>query len=132
MWSAFQSKYLPASPAITLVGHELHTTTTEGSGRTSVKAVVDLDGDQYRLQGQGDGPVEAFVNALRSEWGIGFDVVDYSEHAIGRGADARAVAYVESIADSGEARWGVGLDLNIATATLLAVLSAFERQVRQP
>ena len=57
-------------------------------------------------------------------------MVDYSEHAIGRGADARAVAYVESIASPGTLRWGVGVDSNITTASLLAVLAAFERQAR--
>ena len=59
-----------------------------------------------------------------------FDVVDYAEHAMGRGADATAVAYVESSRADGEIRWGIGTDPNITTASLRAVLSAFERQHR--
>jgi 2-isopropylmalate synthase len=72
--------------------------------------------------------VEAFVNALRQQFNQVFDVVDYSEHAIGSGADARAVAYVESSGDDGLLKWGIGVDSNITTASLLAVLAAFERQ----
>ena len=79
------------------------------------------------VTGEGDGPVEAFVSALLSQWPGDFDVLDYTEHAIGRGADAQAVAYVESAAGS-ETRWGIGTDPNITTASLKAVLSAFERQ----
>ena len=59
---------------------------------------------------------------------MAFDVHDYTEHAIGSGADAQAVAYVESSGDSAALRWGVGVDSNITTASLLAVLAAFERQ----
>ena len=73
--------------------------------------------------------VEAFVEALRREWDSSFDVVDYSEHAIGRGADASAVAYVESVSSAGSLRWGVGINSSITTASLLAVLAAYERQL---
>ena len=86
-----------------------------------------MEGTPITVRGEGDGPVEAFVNALRAEFPGEFDVVDYTEHAIGRGADAKAVAYVESATDS-EVRWGIGIDPNITTASLRAVLSAFERQ----
>jgi 2-isopropylmalate synthase len=82
------------------------------------------------IAGEGDGPVEAFVNALRSRFEVYFDVVDYSEHAVGGGADAKAVAYVETSGETGMLRWGIGVDSNITTASLLAVLAAFERQQR--
>jgi len=57
-------------------------------------------------------------------------VLDYSEHAIGRGADAQAVAYVETSGASGDIRWGIGHDPNITTATFKAVLGALERHHR--
>ena len=66
--------------------------------------------------------------SLRSRFDTPFDVVDYSEHAIGSGADAKAVAYVESSGERGTLKWGIGVDSNITTASLLAVLAAFERQ----
>ena len=59
-----------------------------------------------------------------------FDVLDYAEHAIGKGADAQAAAYVETVAGGATTRWGLGTDPNITTASLRAVLSAFERQRR--
>mgnify|MGYP003693877879 CR=1 FL=1 len=58
------------------------------------------------------------------------DVVDYAEHALGQGADATAVAYVETIARDGSLWWGVGTHPNIITASLRAVLSALARQPR--
>jgi len=127
MWDAFSTEYLPETPHMRLRSHELHTSTTDGAGRTRLSAQVDVDGTSITLTGEGDGPVEAFVTALRTEWDVAFDVLDYSEHAIGRGADAQAVAYVES-ATGTSTKWGIGTDPNITTASLRAVLSAFERQ----
>jgi 2-isopropylmalate synthase len=89
-----------------------------------------VEGEDITVTGEGDGPVEAFVNALCAQWDVVFDVHDYSEHAIGGGADAKAVAYVESSGKDGTLRWGIGVDSNITTASLLAVLAAFERQRR--
>jgi 2-isopropylmalate synthase len=127
MWEQFSNEYLNEQPRFSLRSHELHTATTDGKGRTKLTAQLAVDGAAVTIAGEGDGPVEAFVAALRTEWPGAFDVVDYTEHAIGRGADAQAVAYVESSA-GGDTRWGIGTDPNITTASLKAVLSAFERQ----
>ncbi|MGA0970238.1 MAG: 2-isopropylmalate synthase [Ilumatobacteraceae bacterium] len=127
MWDAFSTEYLPETPNMRLRSHELHTSTADGAGRTRLSAQVEVDGTSVTLTGEGDGPVEALVTALRTEWDVAFDVLDYSEHAIGRGADAQAVAYVES-ATGTSTKWGIGTDPNITTASLRAVLSAFERQ----
>ena len=131
MWQSFQGVYFPESAVFRLRGQELHTRSSEGSGRTDVTATLEVAGEEVVVKGEGDGPVEAFVHALCSRWDIAFDVVDYSEHAIGSGADARAVAYVESSGDDGALRWGIGIDSDITTASLLAVLAAFERQYQQ-
>ena len=128
MWASFQEQYLPEEPRLRLRGHELHTSTTDGEGRTSIAAQLEADGRPVTLIGKGDGPVEALVHALAEQWEEVFDVVDYFEHAVGRGADAKAVAYVESLGNDGDIKWGIGVDSNITTASLLAVLSAFERQ----
>jgi 2-isopropylmalate synthase len=128
MWSAFRDAYLPETSQFRLLRHDLHTSTNAGKGHTVVTAELEVAGEEVTAVGEGDGPVEAFVEAIRGYWGETFDVVDYTEHAIGRGADAKAVAYVESVNERGELRWGIGIDSNITTASLLAVLSAFERQ----
>jgi len=134
MWDAFEHTYLPVEPRLRLRSHELHTTSSNGHGVTTITAQLDVDGRAHTVTGTGDGPIEAFVHGLRATLGAdadgakAFDVLDYAEHAMGRGADATAVAYVESVAASGDVRWGIGTDPNITTASLRAVLSAFERQ----
>jgi 2-isopropylmalate synthase len=131
MWEAFRDEYLPAEPRYSLVGHELHTR----DGRATVTAQVIVDGDHRTVTGEGSGPISAFVRGLREAFGVELDVVDYAEHAIGRGAEASAAAYVESVSaadgdGAGEARWGIGIDPDITTAGLKAVLGALERQQR--
>jgi 2-isopropylmalate synthase len=132
MWDQFQSEYLPAEPTFFLRSHELNTSASNDEGRTVIQAQVEVNGLASSIRGEGDGPVEAFVAALVAEFGrwVGndFDVLDYAEHAIGQGADTMAVAYLETVRSDGEIRWGVGRSPNITTASLRAVLAAFERQ----
>ena len=84
-------------------------------------------GEPTTISGSGNGPIAAFVDALRDELDVQIDVVDYSEHSLGAGADATAVSYVETIDADGSTRWGIGTDPNIITASLKAVLSAAAR-----
>jgi 2-isopropylmalate synthase len=69
---------------------------------------------------------------VREGLGVDLDVVDYHEHSLGRGADATAVAYVETVTDDSTTRWGIGTDPNIITASLRAVLSAANRLLEEP
>lgn len=132
MWDRFQDEYLPAEPTFVLRSHELNTSAADDDGRTIIQAQVEVDGAACSIRGEGDGPVEAFVAALVAEFGNGvgndFDVLDYAEHAIGQGSDTMAAAYLETVRADGEIRWGVGRSANITTASLRAVLAAFERQ----
>jgi 2-isopropylmalate synthase len=128
MWDSFRGVYFPEKARFRLRSQELHTSSRDGMGHTTITAHLDVAGEVITVVGEGEGPVEAFVNALRERWDVYFDVLDYSEHAIGSGADARAVAYVESFGDDASLKWGIGVDTNITTASLLAVLAAFERQ----
>jgi len=126
LWDTFTSTYLPEEPKFVLRGHELVT----GSGDTStITAQVLIDGAPVSVSGTGNGPIAAFVHGLRDTPGVGIDidVVDYHEHSMGSGADATAVAYVETVDAEGATRWGVGTDPNIITASLRAVLSAAAR-----
>ena len=124
MWDTFTQTYLPAEPSIELRSHEIATSADE---RASLTAQLVVDGQPATISGQGNGPIDALVVALRDGLGIGLDVVDYHEHAIGSGADAAAVAYVETVDGAGVTRWGIGTHPNIVTASLRAVLSAAER-----
>ena len=78
---------------------------------------------RWRSQGEGNGPVDAFVDGLARAAGVPMRVLDYHEHAIGGGAQARAVAYLELRIGDSRTLFGVGIDANIVTASMKAVLS---------
>jgi 2-isopropylmalate synthase len=122
MWRWFRETYLDRDEPVQL--HAVRTSSTPGA---KDHIVVDLvvDGEQRTLEGTGNGPIAAFVDALHT---VGHDVrvLDYAEHALSSGGDAIAAAYVECAVDN-QVRWGVGLDPNIVTASLRAVLSAVNR-----
>jgi 2-isopropylmalate synthase len=124
MWDEFQAVYFPAEPRLALRSHEL---ITRDDDRTTITAQATIDGKPVTLDGEGNGPIAAFVAAVRDGLGVDLDVVDYHEHSLGRGADATAVAYVETVTDDSTTRWGIGTDPNIITASLRAVLSAANR-----
>jgi 2-isopropylmalate synthase len=125
IWSAFQATYLTPTQPVGLVSHPMLTTAAE-TGETTLEASVRVAGGERWIKGHGNGPIAAFVSALGRDLGLSVEIVDYTEHALGEGADARAAAYVEAKI-GGRTRWGVGVDANIVTASLRAVLSAVNR-----
>ncbi len=122
MWEAFEAEYLAPRTPLALNSH--HTSSVAGSD-DELDVNVFLDGKQTTLRGIGNGPIAAFVAALAT---IGHEVrvLDYAEHALSAGGDARAAAYVEC-AIGERIVWGVGIDANIVTASLKAVVSAVNR-----
>ena len=102
---------------------------TEGNGDTVELSVLLHDGgEEHQLSAVGSGPIDAFVVALH-EYGIDLRILDYAEHAMSQGRDARAAAYVE-VAVEGQVVWGVGIDSSITRATHKAVISALNRALR--
>jgi 2-isopropylmalate synthase len=81
------------------------------------------------LEGEGNGPIDAFVDALQKGLGVSFSFLDYHEHAVGRGANATAASYVEIQDAEGRVVFGVGMDPSIVTASLKAILSAAQRMM---
>jgi 2-isopropylmalate synthase len=131
IWAIFTDEYLPASNADDRWGRfELLSTSTRSDMSGDVSLDVTLrDGDEeYAAAGVGNGPVAAFLEVVRSQ---GFDVTlyDYVEHALSAGGDAQAAAYVELQVD-GERLWGVGIDGDISTASLKAIVSGVNRAIR--
>jgi 2-isopropylmalate synthase len=122
MWDAFAAEYLPATARTQLSGYE---TSSDADG-VVVSARLAAGSETRAISGQGNGPISALVHALRRDLGVEADILDYAEHALGAGEEATAVAYVE-VRSHDEVRWGVGMDPNITTASLKAVLSALER-----
>ncbi|MDO8392295.1 MAG: 2-isopropylmalate synthase [Actinomycetota bacterium] len=125
MWEAFQEEYLPQAPRMRLNSHELRS--DSATGTTTITAQLVIDDQPITVQGKGNGPIDAFVRALRDGVGATLDVVDYAEHAMGAGSEAMAVAYLETKNADGEVLWGVGTDPSTITAALRAVLNAHER-----
>ncbi|HEY6236822.1 MAG TPA: alpha-isopropylmalate synthase regulatory domain-containing protein, partial [Candidatus Elarobacter sp.] len=124
---AFEAAYvLPGR--LRLAGYA---TTNDGVAGTPCTLDATLtDGIVQRtVYGDGTGPIDAFVDALQRAFGIDVHVKDYHEHALRAGEDASAVAYVE-VAVDGESRWGVGIDANIVTASLTAIVGAVAHTVR--
>ena len=129
LWDIFTDEYLPSPDApwgrLSLRGSR-HTSESGGADRLSVD-IVD-DGRERTLEGLGNGPIAAFVQAIDDD-GIAVRVLDYAEHAMSAGGDATAAAFVEcEVGD--RVLWGVGIDPNIVTASLAAVVSAVNRAVR--
>jgi 2-isopropylmalate synthase len=129
IWAAFQSEYLAQDAPLRL--NSVHTSSAAGE-KDQLTVNVYVDGDLHELHGTGNGPIAAFVDAinglreLNPAWDWDVRVLDYNEHALSSGGDAIAAAYVECVV-GGEILWGVGLDANIVTASLRAVVSAVNR-----
>ena len=117
------AEYLDGPATYSLKGHRLQ----EENGITSVEVEVEKDGALQKLSGTGNGPLEALVAALP----VAVEVMDYSEHAIGGGSNAKAAAYIELRVDGGRPLHGVGIDGNLTTASFRALFSALNRALRQ-
>jgi 2-isopropylmalate synthase len=125
IWAEFEEEYL--SPVrLRFLGHR---TLPTAAGERVVEARIALDGVERAVEGEGNGPLSAFVDALARALGFDYEIVDYREHALKSGAGAQAAAFVEARI-GGRSLFGVGIDTNIATASLKAVASAADRALR--
>ena len=136
LWSIFADEYLPAAAApeaeLSRWGRfELRgaTLTSTGDDEDSTLTVTLVDGGaEKHLTAAGNGPLDAFVTALEST-GLNVRILDYVEHALSEGRDAKAASYVECEVD-GQVLWGVGIDPSITTSSFKAVISALNRALR--
>lgn len=122
IWGAFTRHYRITPPQrFTLADYE------EGrasNGDRIFAGKISVDGMTRSVSGRGNGLISSVLAALHDAWGIALDVVDYSEHAIGQGAKVQAAAYIECKGAEGKIIWGVGIDEDVATASVRAVLNA--------
>ncbi|PVZ09426.1 2-isopropylmalate synthase [Actinomycetospora cinnamomea] len=129
MHDIFVEEYLQRRVPLELVSSRV---STHDDGKAELSATLRVEGDLHEVTGVGNGPIAAFVDALAS---VGYDVrvLDYAEHAMSAGDDARAAAYVEASVGVGAGDtevWGVGINGSILTASLKAVVSAVNRALR--
>lgn len=124
VWEAFGQEYLGCREPFELLHYREH-------GGHDVEdrlvAVIRQDGVERSIEGCGNGPIAAFVDALRTHCGVSVRISDYRQHAVGTGEDATAVAYVEVITEDGKPLFGVGRHENTVEASLEAVVSAVNR-----
>ncbi len=131
IWAAFEAEYLQPVEPYRFVEHRA-ILDSHGSGVRKLTATIHERGRERLISGKGNGPIDAFTDALNRHCGLDVRVVDYHEHATGAGANANAVSYVEVCMDGDPAPlFGVGIDGNIVTASLRAVISAVNRALRQ-
>lgn len=127
LWQLFEEEYGLASTKAPQVQQAV------SAGGVALTAQVQMAGATQQITGQGAGPIEAFVNGLNAALGTTVRVLDYHEHSLGSGADARAVAYLELRIDERHTVFGVGMDANIVSASFKAILSGWQRaQMRAP
>jgi len=131
IWSIFRDEYLPADEADEKWGRfELTGTRTSSdlSGETALDVDLRIGDDVEATTGRGTGPIAAFISILDAH-GVGVKLYDYVEHTLSASGDAQAAAYVELDVE-GTRLWGVGIDADISTASLKAIVSAVNRALR--
>lgn len=120
----FKATYLDIPSAITLNKYRLETTV---NGELTIEASLTIDNQEQMITSTGNGPISAFFYGVRDHWFNGYTMSNYTEHALGDGADAEAVAYVKVTAPDGSSHFGVGVDSNIDTASMKAIISSLSR-----
>ena len=131
LWEIFKDEYLPAEDASMKWGRfELRKmrTASEMDGVVNLDVVLRDGAGELEAQGTGNGPISAFLDVLGKQ-GVEVKLLDYVEHTLSAGGDAMAAAYIE-IEISGRVLWGVGIDGDISTASLKALISAINRAIR--
>lgn len=122
IWDVFQRVYCLNTPQhYQLVEYD---ETRASNGERIFAGKIAIDGREQSVSGRGNGLISSVVATLNQSFGVGLDIEDYTEHAIGHGSNVRAAAYVECRTTDGRTVWGVGIDEDVATASVRAVLSA--------
>ncbi len=122
IWESFKGEYLDREVPLELDGYRI----ASGDEGERIDAVIRHGGSEREIGAEGNGPLDAFVRAVRAATGLEARVLDYHEHALGSGSDARAAAYVQ-VEIGEQTSWGVAVHHSIVTASLRAVVSAVNR-----
>jgi 2-isopropylmalate synthase len=130
IFEAFEDEYLKRTSPLELLWFE---SSSLGGGKVEARARVSWGSEEHALKAQGNGPVDAFVMGVRAMPQVlaagveRFDVLNFAEHSLEGGAEARAVAYVQIGSPDGDTVYGAAVDTNIETASIKALVSALNR-----
>ena len=133
IWSLFKREYLDATEPYSIIEH-WSMPDSKGSGLRRLTATIMDNGEERTINGTGNGPIAALVDALANDCSVKVEVRAYHEHAIDAveaGAETDAIAYVEVADEDGFKLFGVGRHPNITVASLQAVLGAVNRHLRR-
>ena len=131
IFELFQKEYVDLDAPYRLVRHSFaETTDAQGNSHVSFSGTLAHKKTVFEVSGDGNGPIDAFFNAIRGQRMDRFTFVDYKEHAIQSGSDSRAVAYIQLRGQDGKDVFGVGISHNISLAPLRGILSAINRAKR--
>ncbi len=125
IWELFQHSYLDAEQPVRLENFSI-----EKSDRETFAATVRCFDEELQIQGEGNGVMDAFVEAIKSSTGIDFEIMEYGEHALGQGADAEAVTYIQ-LKSKTERYTGVAISRDIVGSSLNALLRAASQLLRE-
>ena len=129
----FRSEYIAVSGPYKLISHKFYeeSEVNDTSPKVSFEGMLKHDDeDAVNIKGKGNGPIDAFFNALATVGITGYKFVDYSEHAISIGSDAKAVSYIHLSSDNGKQLFGVGISHNINYASIRGILCAINRSLK--
>lgn len=123
IWQCFRQAYFVGDVAkrFRLVDYE---ESKASDGTHLFTGTILVDGQEQRISGRGKGLLSTILATMREAFDLDFEVLDYVEHALGSGIDARAAAFIECRLPDGRSGWGVGIDQDVATASVRAILSA--------
>ena len=128
LFEVFSENYLEAKQKYTLTKRKIYEESESGKDYVHFKGKMTIDGtDEVVLSGKGNGPIDAFFNAIK-QFGLDkYEFISYSQHAISQGSDSKAVSYIELKKPDGKNIFGIGIDSNVNVASVLGVLNAINR-----
>lgn len=127
IWELFEEEYLKVDGPYHILNSKLNADVVDGIAHSHFYGKLQHKDTIFEVEGDGNGPIDAFFNAIKEERMNRFEFLDYKEHAISRGSDSKAVAYIELADRWGNEFFGVGVDNNISMASIKAIICAINR-----
>lgn len=128
IYATFEEEYLTKDKPFSLVKFRSFTSERDEE-KTSCTAWITINGEEKELQGEGNGPIDAFKQAILPYYDGGFTLASYHEHSLSQGSDSKAIAYLEIVNKAYDSFFGVGIDTNITISSIKAMLSALNRSL---
>ncbi|MHB1485153.1 MAG: 2-isopropylmalate synthase [Saccharofermentanales bacterium] len=145
IYSLFEKEYLDIMTPYSLKNHKISDQSGDLSGNQSgdlsrsaesnemtvrFEGTILHDSSEYKITGKGNGPIDAFIKALSDVGLEGYEIISYDEHAITKGSDSKAAAYIQLADKNGDKSFGVGISSNINLASIKSIISAINRMKR--